>query len=123
MTPQAQQVKKSKIFTVLDGIVIVVVLILCFLPLFFQPKDEGALVKVTHNGESATYSLSENRTLNLDGAVIKIENGQVYFESNDCPTNQCVHSGKIHLEGQTAVCMPKKIYLEIIGSAFDGSAR
>ena len=123
MTPQAQQVKKSKIFSVLDGILIAVILILCLLPLFLQPHKEGASVKITHGGHSTTYSLSENRTIEINGAVIKIENGKAYFESNDCPTKQCVHSGKIHLAGQTAVCMPKAIYLEIVGSSFDASSK
>lgn len=123
MTPQAQQVKKSKIFTILDLIIVVFALILCLLPLFFLPKEKGESLKITHNGQTAIYSLSQNKTIEIDGAVIKIENGKAYFESNDCPTNQCVHTGKIHLAGQTSVCMPKGIYLQIIGSQFDSSVR
>ena len=123
MTPYAQQLKKSKIFTVFDGILIAVMLILCILPFFFRSQSEGASVKITHNGKSVTYSLSENRTLDIDGAIIKIENGKVCFESNDCPTKQCVHTGKISQSGQVAVCMPKAIYIQILGSQFDGSVR
>jgi hypothetical protein len=126
MTPQAEQLKKSKIFTVFDVILITVVLILCFLPLFFNliiPPSKGKVVKVTHNGVSKTYALTENTTLTIDGAVIKIDNGVVYFESNDCPTQQCVLKGKISKAGESAICMPKRIYVEIVGDEFDGSSK
>lgn len=123
MTPQAEQVKKSKIFNVFDAILLVVVLILCLLPLFFSPQQKGTHVKITSNGKSEVYSLTQNRTLNIDGAVIKIENGAVFFDSNDCPTKQCVHTGKISKSGQKAICIPKKIYVEIVGSTFDGATR
>lgn len=122
MTPQAEQVKKSKIFTVVDAILLTVLLILCLLPLFLKPqKSSGVSVKITHGGKSTVYSLTQNRTLEIDGAVIKIEDGKVYFESNDCPTLRCVHTGKIDTAGESAICIPKGIYVEIIGSAFDGS--
>ena len=76
MTPQAQQVKKSKIFTILDLIIVVFALILCLLPLFFLPKEQSESLKITHNGQTAIYSLSQNKTIEIDGAVIKIENGK-----------------------------------------------
>lgn len=126
MTPQAEQLKKSKIFTVFDGILITVVLILCLLPLFFQlivPPQKGKSVKITHNGTSTIYSLSQNRIIEIDGAVIKIEDGKVFFESNDCPTRQCVHTGKIYNAGDSAICMPKDIRVEIVGDGFDGSSK
>ena len=80
MTPQAQQVKKSKIFTILDLIIVVFALILCLLPLFFIPQEQGESLKITYNGNSTIYSLSQNQTIEIDGAVIKIENGKAYFE-------------------------------------------
>ena len=123
MTPQAQQVKKSKFFTVVDVIVISVVLLLCLLPLFFQPQKQGENLKVTHNGQTTVYQLSQDKTLEIDGAIIKIKDGKAYFENNDCSTRQCVNSGKIYLAGQTAVCMPKGIYLQVVGSEFDVSVR
>ncbi len=122
MTPQAQQLKKSKIFTVFDGILIAVVLILCLLPLFFQPRQKGNTLQITHGGKTSEYALSQNVTLEIEGAVIRIENGKAWFESNDCPTKQCVHTGKISLAGETAVCMNKGVYLKITGAAFDGSS-
>ena len=75
MTPQAEQLKKSKIFTVFDVILITVVLILCLLPLFFQlivPPQKGKSVKITHNGTSTIYSLSQNRIVlqGSDGSVL-----------------------------------------------------
>lgn len=123
MTPQAEQLKKSKMFTLAGIILLVITLILCVLPLFFAPRQKGEIVKITVNGKSEFYSLSIDRTFVIDGAVIKIENKQVYFESNDCPTKQCVHSGKISKVGQSALCSPKKIYVEIVGNSFDGSTK
>ncbi len=127
MTPQAEKIKKSKIFTVFDVILIAIVLILCLLPLFFSwiggPRVKGKFVRITHNGEFKIYSLSQNSALTIDGAVIKIENGAVFFESNNCPTKQCVNTGKISNSGDSAICIPKKIYVEIIGDGFDGSSK
>ena len=126
MTPQAEQLKKSKIFTMFDVILIAIVLVLCLLPLFFKlifPPQKGKTVKITHNGISNMYSLNKNATFNIDGAVIKIENGAVFFESNDCPTKQCIHTGKIFNAGDSAICMPKGIYVQIVGDGFDGSSK
>ncbi len=123
MTPQALQLKKSKIFSIFDVILLVVLLILCLLPLFFKPQTKGVYVKITYGEQSEIHALSQNKTLKINGAVIRIDNGKVYFESNDCSTRECVHKGKLSIEGEVAVCLPKGIFVEIVGDKFDGSTQ
>ena len=65
-------------------------------------------------------SLSENKiiTLPVDSGnlsiEIKPENGVRILESS-CPAKVCVHAGWIKQPGETIICLPNKILLEISG--------
>ena len=51
--------------------------------------------------------------------VIMAENGQIWFEKSDCPDKVCVKSGKLKHKGDTAVCLPAKTIVTILGSDLD----
>ena len=65
-------------------------------------------------------SLSENKIIKLpvDSGNISIEikpgNGVHILESS-CPAKVCVHTGWIKRPGETIICLPNKILLEISG--------
>ena len=63
-------------------------------------------------------SLSADQTVPIiasDGVCnqIRIEEGTVYMEEADCPGQDCVKQGKISGSGQSIVCLPNKVTVEI----------
>ena len=42
------------------------------------------------------------------------QNGEIEFESSDCPDKICVKTGKLSLVGQSAACLPNGIVLKIV---------
>lgn len=44
----------------------------------------------------------------------------VWMESADCPTQDCVHTGKISRGGQSIVCLPARVSVQLKGGAADG---
>lgn len=87
-------------------------------------------VRITASGEVyGTYSLSEDNTIHVeqydtysDGMpplhenVVVIHNGTVHMESADCRNQVCVHTGEISKAGESIICLPNKVVVEITGS-------
>ena len=51
--------------------------------------------------------------------VIKAKNGAIWFESAGCPDKLCVMSGKLTKKGDTAVCLPAKTVITVLGAEVD----
>ncbi len=91
--------------------------------LFFRITDpQGSYVKVTVDGKEVTVlPLSEDRNLTIEGYdggknMLVIKNGEAYLEDATCPDKLCVHMGKISKAGQSVICLPNRVVVEIIGS-------
>ncbi len=103
--------KSRKIFTLVDLIpaIIIIVAIIVTLVLLFQPS--GDVVKIYSDGRLiGEYSLNENRTVTVSNAgkenVVSIENGNVYMLSANCNNQICVKSEKISGDGREIICAP-----------------
>lgn len=101
-----------------------------FLIIEFAVKKQGGCAVVTVDGkEYGTYRLSEDATVTVENGhgnnVIIIEGGSVRMEQADCPDRICVNTGKISRTGETIVCLPHRIVIEIKGTAeaVDGVAQ
>lgn len=88
---------------------------------FLRPGETGAYVVVTQNGEFlARYSLYEDRTEEIHDPehgynTLIIENGKAYISDADCGDHTCIHTGKIHRDGERIICLPHKLVIEVIG--------
>lgn len=86
--------------------------------------EQGDRVLVTVNGERvAEYPLSVDGVYYLNGGtnVLVIEDGYVYMREANCPGFQdCVETGKISMVGQSIVCLPNKVIVEIVGEKDGG---
>ena len=51
---------------------------------------------------------------------IIIEDGHVSMAYSDCANQVCVDTGAIHLSGDSIVCLPNKVMVEITGGGKDG---
>lgn len=94
---------------------------LIFLAVLFAIRRNGAEVVVRINGEeTASYPLSEDAEYTVSGYgggtnELVIENGAAYLSDADCPDKLCVKMGKIRYDGETIVCLPHKVVIEIQG--------
>ena len=61
----------------------------------------------SYNGYTLTVSLTE---------TFSGEMGLRVSES-DCPTQDCVHTGEISRSGQSIVCLPARIIIQLVGGA------
>lgn len=82
----------------------------------FAGKD-ASRVRITVGGEEyGTYSLSEDQTIEIhDTNVCEIKDGEVNMIQADCPDQLCIHQGPIRIQGETIVCLPNRVVVEITG--------
>ena len=84
-------------------------------------RDLTAVISV--DGETAeTVALSslsgpEERTLTANGYTLHLvlSPEEVYMEAADCPTQDCVHTGHISRSGQSIVCLPARVIIQLEG--------
>lgn len=93
---------------------------------YLRPKSSGVQVRVTIDGEEyGIYSLYENQEIpiRIDGVtanLLIIADGAADVTEADCPDKLCVHQKKISKNGETIVCLPNKVVVEIVGGAESG---
>ena len=112
-----------------DIILVAVILVIAAAGFLFVSltRQEGNRVVVKVNGEQTqSFSLYENRTVEIvtgdDGEflnVLVIENGTAYMSQADCPDKICQNHRAISYKGETIVCLPHKIVIEITADTPD----
>ena len=75
-------------------------------------------VSVRVDGETVeTFSLADRVTYEIAGVggtnVLCIEDGAAWLTEADCPDRICVNTGKIKYVGQSIICLPHKVVVEI----------
>ncbi len=115
--------KKNKIRN--DVILVTVILVIAVAGLLFvnATKVQGNRVVVKIDGvETKVYSLSENAEFEIKTGendeninVVVIKNGKVYVTEANCPDGICEEYRPISYIGQTIICLPHKVVIEIVG--------
>lgn len=105
-----------------DIILLVGILLSAFL-LWMVPyllnKNIPEVVRIIQDGhEIATYSLFENRIESISYGdenynLLLISNGQVSVADADCPDKLCVHQHSISRNGESIICLPHKLVIQI----------
>ena len=95
-----------------------------------RPGGEGAWAVVTVKGqEVARYALSEDITVTIgeeDYNVLQIKDGAAAVIEANCGDHTCVRTGSVSREGETIICLPHELVVEIVGgesSGFDAVAK
>jgi len=99
-----------------DVVLIISVLLvaLCsFIAIFFVKKEGKTIVVKENNKIVYEGSIIEDKTINLDGNTVVIEKSAVYMKNATCKNQICVHHKKISSKGETIVCLPHKVIVEI----------
>ncbi|NLU25420.1 MAG: NusG domain II-containing protein [Clostridiales bacterium] len=116
-----------------DALVAAVVLLLAvgaFWGFYGFHSGSGNLTAViTHRGEEvervALASLSAEETITVEGTYtvnIVLAPDGVSVSSATCPTQDCVHTGKITRAGQSIVCLPEQVIVQLVGAKSDVDA-
>ncbi len=90
--------------------------------LFFSAGGWKTVVEV-NGAVVGQYDLSaqtDTQILDLGGSYhvqLKLAPGEISFFHSDCPDQVCVRTGVLTKPGQTAVCLPARVSVEIQGEA------
>ena len=114
-----------------DVVLILAVLLLAggvFLWSNFVKGDAGGSAVIYIDGEiSAVYSLKDDGEYLIETGkgqnLLIIKDGKADVTEADCPDSLCVKQQSIHKTGQTIVCLPHRVVVEIEGgqnNEFDG---
>lgn len=59
------------------------------------------------------------RTVTSNGYTLHIvlTETEAWVESSDCPTQDCIHTGHISRSGQSIVCLPARVIVELTGGS------
>lgn len=107
-------VKKADIILA-TAIVLAAVLLFCGSLLL---KNEGAKAVITVDGsEFGEYSLDIDKTIvvntKLGSNTVVIKDGKVTVTEADCPDGYCVSHVAVDSTGETIVCLPHRMIVEI----------
>ncbi|HBM74470.1 MAG TPA: hypothetical protein DD429_02805 [Clostridiaceae bacterium] len=72
-----------------------------------------------NKGEDKAFSIPQNKNV----VFHLYKDGSICFEKSDCPDKICIRTGKLKNIGETAACIPNKIFIKIVpadGSNDDG---
>ncbi len=96
--------------------VLLLLALLCTAIYFLYFHKQGSLVLVTVDGSLyGEYSLNEDLILDLGTNRLQIQNGRVSMLEADCPDLICVHHKAISRTGETIICLPNRIIVQILG--------
>ena len=109
--------RRRKADIILISAIVAAGLLLGLVLLLSQKK--GRIVQIRVSGEVVqTLSLDEDAKVQITGAnggnnLLIIQDGQAWVEEADCPDGLCRNMGKISRNGQSVVCLPHEVVVEI----------
>ena len=94
---------------------------------FYLPKTQsGELTVVISTGGEETERVKLNSftetTVTHNGYTLRItaDGSGVRVTDSDCPTQDCVHTGTITRAGQSIVCLPEQVVVQLTGGGGGG---
>lgn len=105
---------------ILIGVIVVIAAVSALLIMFIQ-REAGAMVRITIDGVLyGEYSLSEEQFISIDEESghnrIVIEDGCAYMADADCPDKYCMDYKPIAKGGETIICLPHRLVVEVTGA-------
>ena len=110
--------KKFKNDIILVAIIVLVATVGLFLLNIFKIEGSFAVIKIDGK-ETERYPLSVNtevviETENDGKNTLVIEDGKAFIKDATCPDKICEGHNKISFKGETIVCLPHKVVIEIV---------
>ena len=121
MCEQRENVNRTRLVSGADLILLAVVLLLAGAALVFYEthKEQGKLVRIQVGSETVeVLPLGKDRTYDVktgEGSnTVVIKSGTVSVESADCPDKICVRHKPVDSVGETIICLPHKLVVEVV---------
>ena len=82
---------------------------------------EGMMVTVSVDGnQTVSFPLSKDTEYTISGYnggtnTLVIDNGAAYLKDTSCPDHLCEKMGKISKVGESVICLPNRVVVEITG--------
>ena len=111
--------ERRKAFTRMDLLLIIILLAAGGCLLFFRNRQvPGTVIRIISDNELLTeLPLDRDDTFivsnDLGTNTIIIENGQAHVIDADCPDKICEQMGLISKPGETIICLPHKLIVEV----------
>ncbi len=110
--------KKLKNDIILVAIIVLIATVGLLLLNIFKTEGSFAVVKIDGK-ETERYPLSENIEVVIktgdDGKnTLVIEDNKAFMKDANCPDKICEGHQKISYKGETIVCLPHKVVIEIV---------
>ena len=122
--------KKNDLFLI-GGLLLISLVLGIGLSLYKKnATEEAPAAVVTIDGiEYGTYPLDEDRVERIDIGdgeynILEIKDGEAFMSEASCPDQICVLHSHIRYTGESIVCLPHKVLVEIINGEvndLDGS--
>lgn len=99
-----------------DYIVIAMVAVVFFLSiaLLFTFSKQGSRVVIKHDNQIIyDQSIDIDKKIDTGTNEIIIKNGIVYMKEASCKNQVCVKTGEISKKGESIICLPNKVIVEI----------
>ena len=108
------------IWDALVALTVAVLAVACAWTVWGGQSENGALTAVVSvdGVETERLALEEaERTIQAGGYTLRLRltETEVWVESSDCPTQDCVHTGHISRSGQSIVCLPARVIVRLEG--------
>ena len=96
-----------------------------YFPLAGSRGGEGREAVISVNGEEyARLSLDKDVQIVVETGfgrnIVEVRGGEVFMPEADCPDKLCVRQHAVKLAGETIVCLPNRVVVEITGGKETG---
>ena len=108
---------------ILAGVILAISLLVLGYLYFYRHTGSEVIVSV-EGRVTARYALDEDRVVTISGKdggtnIMVIEDKTVHLSDASCPDLLCVKQGEISYTGQSIVCLPNQVVVEIAGGNED----
>lgn len=109
--------KKNDIILLVSMLAVLAVIVI----LLAITKSDGEMVVVSVDSKVvASFPLNEDRKYEIEGYdggrnVLVIKDGVAYMSEASCPDHLCMNMGRISKVGQSVICLPNRVVIEIKG--------
>lgn len=110
-----------------DGLVaagVVLAAVVCAALVWPGPGSGGLTAVLSVDGKETervelTKTKERERIIQANGYTLhlSLSETEVWMEQADCPTQDCVHTGHISRAGQSIVCLPARVSVQLVGGA------
>ena len=101
------------------ALVLILLGIVCYGVIRLGQKKGSQVIIYEDQKEIGRYDLNADTTKEIQTAkgmnILEIKNGMAYVTEADCPDQVCIRMGKISKTGETIVCLPHKLVIQVEG--------